>query len=628
LRWTVEGQSRGRFQNVLCKKPSFPLSFNAHKNVIASLPLSLSTEQKCVSIYFSFFHYFLPTDPNISLLVSLVLFFAQCFKNALVIPILLTMKTLPITTLFTSLICRVLASDPEILFDRALEIRNQFGLRDEQRRILQESLSFSPNEGNEGNEKRRLLFDRVLLAKTKSKSAKREHKNEIFGRKLQSGSLSIADFCIDITGDPSTVTHCEGDLTGEWKIVTQHEESCFYIDEEEEMPFDESRFNPDTDFCFKWGGIFFMNKSDAERHELTVEISLPTQGVYREVSDLDTCEHPNQDLDFITGYCDSCSVVEIEGMSCDSCERCPEGSAGNYLIDCSNVDPSLVTKCETDDDELFWSFNGYIGTDCTFDAVTNGRCPLHNFCAQLQETLGGTVICSGDVTEKWSVQLQGEESCYYLSPSGEQFGKSFDEATFDDTTDYCLKPTVTLSFERAVPTIEEFMNHVTRPAESEGVVSEFSELAPCDVELPDYDFHQGYCYTGCPAFVIGGVACEDKCITCPDGYEALDCSNVKPTMIESCSVRTEDEFTLEAVAFFNGRHIPQGLNGIERVGTEKDESIELLDGFDRMDTEEKTPYEQTELQRLGGWTEEISAAIKFSLTLGPTATLLCLLFLN
>jgi hypothetical protein len=85
---------------------------------------------------------------------------------------------------------------------------------------------------------------------------------------------------------------------------------------------------------------------------------------------------------------------------------------------------------------------------------------------------------------------------------------------FDDTTDYCLRPRVRVSFQRAVPTIEEFINHVTRSAESEGVMSETSELAPCEVELPDYAFNQGYryCYTVCPAFVIGGIASQDKCI--------------------------------------------------------------------------------------------------------------------
>jgi hypothetical protein len=83
---------------------------------------------------------------------------------------------------------------------------------------------------------------------------------------------------------------------------------------------------------------------------------------------------------------------------------------------------------------------------------------------------------------------------------------------------------------------------------------------------------------------------------------------------------------MEAITFFNERNIPQGLNGIERIGTEKEESIERLDGFERMDTVEKNPFEQTELPHSGGWTEEASAAIMFSLTLGPTASLLCLLF--
>lgn len=465
-------------------------------------------------------------------------------------------KLLGLVTLISAVFLQTDALNPSLLFEKAVGLRRSYGFREEQKGALQTDLT----DGTRGAEadKTRFLFDRALYAKTssgvpvniftrESRSANCDFQGVVGGR------CKVSDFCQSIAADPDSHTYCQGDFSRYWEITTRDPEICYYIEENEGKAFNETRFDAETDFCSKWTGVFYMNRMTAESFEVTVEISKPIRGVYREVNDLRPCEYPNEDLGFITGYCDSCSAVAIDEKPCNYCNSCPEDfSSGAAEIDCSNIDASLVMSCESNDDDIFTPFSAFVGAECTFDAVVNGRCDLSRFCNQLEKIQGGTSTCSGDVKGTWNINLQREESCYYQEDGGT--GLPFDAEIFDESTDYCLNSTVALTFDGGTLTGEEFTYEITLPKEAQGVVYEASRLIPCDAETPDYFFNIGYCYSGCPKVEIDGLRCNTNCIECPDGYEALDCSNVDPNMVESCNPGFDDDFVEEVAVFFSTRN--------------------------------------------------------------------------
>jgi hypothetical protein len=454
------------------------------------------------------------------------------------------MKIPSVTLLLLSLLVSEIlaASDVHFLFDKALQLRR--GSKERRSRIL-----FKNRPSN--NMEMHVRLQRALHV------GLNQQELHLHNRKLQfctfasvaEGSCTVQEWCNDIEGISGS--KCSGDLAGEWQLSSETGEVCFYLDEAQDQgPFDESKFNPDTDFCGNSAGIFSLIGAVPQRSELVYEITRPEQGRQEQTNAMEPCDKTLPDVVF-DGFCETCSVMEIEGKACNSCTSCPEDSVGDDLLDCSNVFSSMVATCDVEDG-IYAQFSEYMGVVCSFNAVTAGRCSLDKFCSQL-DGFGESFepICSGDVTEGWSIQLHEQEVCYFGIDDAE--GMPYDEATFDSATDFCEKSGLILNFEAGVLSTEDTYYEITRPTEAQGRASDVLGMIPCEENF-EYQFGVGYCSLDCAAVTIGGVACIEDCTVCPDGRQVMDCSNVDSTLVESCSLETDDDLTEELLAYFRVEH--------------------------------------------------------------------------
>ena len=215
------------------------------------------------------------------------------------------------------------AADSASLFEKVMKTRRQNSMVDPGRVPRENHVPTVDDET-------KARYERVLSTKDDAMFA-----INIFSRssqltctypRLLSGSCTTEEFCAAIESDPDTAAHCQGNKDQYWEIVMEDPEICYYADGMSGEPYDAERFNPDTDFCSQWKGMFFMNELEAESLEVIVDMLRPVPGRYREVNDLQKCDD-SRDLGFITGYCDSCSAVAIDEQPCISCQSCPENSS-------------------------------------------------------------------------------------------------------------------------------------------------------------------------------------------------------------------------------------------------------------------------------------------------------------
>jgi hypothetical protein len=398
----------------------------------------------------------------------------------------------------------------------------------------------------------------------------------VFGRKLHTsacdfdgvlaGQCSIGDYCAHLATDSSMNAHCQGDLSGSWQIVIAGQETCRYVDSEDDSPFNEAVFSPEQDYCLTESSIFNMTGRRPVSLEKTTGISRPFVRIFKETRayiPFQTAKEVSHEF----SYDITCSSIEMDGTVCRSCGGCPEGSTGTQHIDCSNIDASLVSSCDQSDSSILGAFINYVGVECSFGTLMERKCSLGSFCSRMASTKVGDVVCFGDISKNWFVSVDNGELCFYAT--NVDAGMPFDNNKFNPSTDYCMNMSLTLQFWADTAILEEYIYETTRPLHIRAIVREMSELAPCDVTSSDYVFEKkGYCYHGCPAVSVGGAACSAECIRCPDSYYALDCSNVDSTMVESCGFDHDDNFAKEAVAYFERRQTVD--EDVEKVDDIKD----------------------------------------------------------
>jgi hypothetical protein len=187
---------------------------------------------------------------------------------------------------------------------------------------------------------------------------------------------------------------------------------------------------------------------------------------------------------------------------------------------------------------------------CTFEELTAFNCTIADFCLyEYGELPGEEVTCGGSLNDTWYARFVYDEWCF--ADYYDYEGGPYDEATFDPETGYCEEEIAFLNFTNLVLSAEDFNVTITRPVESMGRIEGVYLLTSCaDAEEPVYDFNRAYCYVDCPEIHVGGIMCEKECITCPNGDQTLNCSNVDPTLVEQCNADADDDLYEEYVAHF------------------------------------------------------------------------------
>lgn len=172
---------------------------------------------------------------------------------------------------------------------------------------------------------------------------------------------------------------------------------------------------------------------------------------------------------------------------------------------------------------------------CHFQSVVEGKCDIMDWCTAMSG-MGATSQCSGNFGGEWFLSSTTDEFCFYLS---EQRYGPYLSTVFDAATDFCAQSSGVIVWNGLVPLESELIYEITRPVQ--GRMKQTNRFSLCD-ESHSSSLFDGYCES-CSVLDVHGTLCT-SCVTCPDGAlrgDSVDCSNVFPTMITTCSDMDEQD---------------------------------------------------------------------------------------
>eukprot|EP00977_Amphora_coffeiformis_P001811 scaffold353_cov185-Amphora_coffeaeformis.AAC.39 len=360
------------------------------------------------------------------------------------------------------------------------------------------------------------------------------------------GTCTIQDFCdfVGITGtDQSLPGSCDG-TPSQWTYTSSSPETCLYFGRPSEDDdgfdtgiYDPDIYNPDVDVCFQITTIVEFEQENAVSREEISDVTRPFPTRLSQTFDIDTVDD--------VGTCTSAVVDDV--FQCLSCQPCPSGSLGNTNLDCSNVYPDLTTDCADFDDDVSLDLAIVSGNICGFSSVIDGWCSLDDYVALLQAvatTAGEDAFVSyvGSVEGNWTLFINYNEICYYTASDSEDV---YNWKIFDpDNGDYCFVEYEAIDFFQERPLTEYFAFLVTRPVElGEYYLSTAEELLDDCGELDDDIFFPSICndVNACPETFVNDVLCTSPCNSCPDGSSAITCTNVDPSLVDTCDEFDDDE---------------------------------------------------------------------------------------
>jgi hypothetical protein len=168
---------------------------------------------------------------------------------------------------------------------------------------------------------------------------------------------------------------------------------------------------------------------------------------------------------------------------------------------------------------------------CTFDAFIAGDCTYEEFCIPTEPN--SAIYCEGLPTSTWTMEVIYFETCY---DDLDDFEGNVANASVPLPPDgYCSTERGFFTFTQDVLTSVSLNRTITAPYQT-AILEDYNVVACPDSELPDFVFGEIYCYDGCPVMAsIDGTTCTGECITCADGVGLLNCSNLDPTLVYTCS---------------------------------------------------------------------------------------------
>ncbi len=184
---------------------------------------------------------------------------------------------------------------------------------------------------------------------------------------------------------------------------------------------------------------------------------------------------------------------------------------------------------------------------CTFDAFMADECSYEEFC--LPTELNSAVYCEGLPNSTWTVEVIYYALCY--DDFDDLEGELYNASIPIPPDGYCATERELFTFAQNVLTNVTLVQSITAPYQND-VFEQYNIKACPDSELPDFVFGENYCYDGCPVVAsIGGDFCTGECTLCADGAGLLNCSNVDPTLVSTCS--DEDDTIYEKLVNYLGQ---------------------------------------------------------------------------
>lgn len=171
------------------------------------------------------------------------------------------------------------------------------------------------------------------------------------------------EFCT--ATEPNSAVACEGLPTSTWTIEVTYFGICYEsFDDFVGFPVDESTPLPENGYCLEESGLFTFSQQNLTKVRLNQTVTAPYSTSI--IEEYDVVECPDSDLpNFVFGasYCyDGCPTSSsIDGTTCTgSCTICPDGTG---LLNCSNLDPTLVYSCQDEfsDDNLYEELFEFLG---------------------------------------------------------------------------------------------------------------------------------------------------------------------------------------------------------------------------------------------------------------------------
>ena len=193
------------------------------------------------------------------------------------------------------------------------------------------------------------VIGKRIIATTRSLQSTACSFNDLFA-----SLCSMQDYCSTLTTTPGMTATCSGLITGEWTIAIQLDELC-YPSETREDSFARNAADAELSyaFCSIESATFSFRGFVLEQSQHQEIVTYPSQakGLVQQTTYYTACDDSVADTYFGRGYCASpCPETKLQGsLVCG--EQCQVCSDGKQVLDCSNMDATLVEDC--DDESAF-----------------------------------------------------------------------------------------------------------------------------------------------------------------------------------------------------------------------------------------------------------------------------------
>ena len=163
------------------------------------------------------------------------------------------------------------------------------------------------------------------------------------------------EFCTGLTFADNVEVRCGGNIDAHWYIFMEGEETCYNdLLDAEGVARSGRLLSASTGYCSNERGYLNFTQSALVYSDVTEIFTAPDeiQGSLHEVYGISECELTDPflaDYYFGRSFCnDPCPYqMQIGGLDC--AETCSACSNGKKVLDCAEISPNLVERCEDTD---------------------------------------------------------------------------------------------------------------------------------------------------------------------------------------------------------------------------------------------------------------------------------------
>jgi len=410
-------------------------------------------------------------------------------------------------------------------------------------------------------------------------------------------SCTMQQFCTDLVELAPTFAnvYCEGNITFSFFVRLRYQELCFANMEEYAQhngdflrgtgsPYDADTFDATTHFCVKQEQYQNFTSGVLQSQELRTLVTRPETkaGMHVEAHSMELCG-AGQTSDELFGddFCSTgCPAVSIDGDACSCCGEQADCSVlhsglvdmglGNIMSyrdgglvesdpivceeppvaspvsaptsmeppveDAGDMEAPVDAPVEAPSEPLA---SPIIERSCDMQEMLEGTCNLGEFCSEIMALVPPfeRVNCKGDTDSNFVVSVQSSRETCYKQTTDYYAGRGypFDEALFDEETDFCIHEMKFQNYTEGILIHQEYRIIVTRPAHKAGSVVTTHAMESCgEGSSSDELFGNTYCERPCPeVLLVDDGVCKSEC-GC-DGGRGYDCSNLHPALVQGCN---------------------------------------------------------------------------------------------